>query len=118
MNTKTTIVLALLVLLGGILLLLERPWEDAAQRDTDQATADTGRPQPVIDTDEIDSEDIQRVELLIAAQPDIIVERDGTDWKLTAPMQTVAEKWLPDNIIRRCLDLRYTRKFAPGDEDR
>jgi hypothetical protein len=116
MNTKTTVVLALLVVIGGVLLLIERPWEDAAQRNSDQAAVDAGRPQPVIDKGDLAAEDVQRVELLVADQPSIVVERDGTEWKLTAPIQTMAEKWLPDNVIRRCLDLRYTRKFAPGDE--
>ena len=115
MNTKTTVVLALLVVIGGILLVLERPWQDASKPPTADDQLQAGRPKPLVEPS-LDAEVFQGVELIVGRQPPIITERDGAGWKITQPLQCVAEPWLPTNLIRRCLDLRYSRKFAPRDQ--
>ena len=115
MNTKTTVVLALLVVIGGLLLVLEKPWQDAARDQTAEEEQQAGRPKQLIDPP-VDAETVVSLELAVGNEPPIVAERDGVAWKITEPIQCVAEPWLPGNIIRRCLDLRYTRRFAPSAE--
>jgi hypothetical protein len=116
MNTKTTVVLALLVVIGGVLLVLERPWEDVDKKRAAEKLADqAGRPQRVIEPS-VDAQSIERVELACKGRPPIVAERDGDGWKITQPIECLAQPWLPGHIINRCLELKYTRKFAPDDE--
>lgn len=116
MNAKTTVVLALLVLGGGVLMFLEAPWKDAPRAGEAAATTNqTDGPGTILD-DAPDSQDVYRVEIRVGEKTPVVCERKDDDWRITAPIECSAESYIPRQIVNQCLRLRYVRRFSPGDE--
>jgi len=115
MNTKTTVVLAVLVLAGGVLMFVDAPWKDAATKGRAGEPKSTGGPQRLI-ADPPKTDAVQRIDIQVGDKPTITCVQDENNWQVTEPIACPAESYLPNNIVRRCLTMTYVRRFAPGDD--
>ena len=115
MNTKTTVVLAVLVLAGGVLMFVDAPWKDATGKGRAGGTEAASGPQKLFD-DPPQTDAVQRIDIEVGDKPIITCVRNEDNWQVTEPIACPAESYLPNNIVRRCLELTYQRRFGPGDD--
>jgi hypothetical protein len=115
MNTKTTLVLALVcVAVFSYLMFVEKPWQ--VEEATEPATADRGealfdpKPEPdAIDRVELDED---------AGRSFVFVRRGEEGWDLAEPVQAKASKTEVNDLVRTISDLAYVEVYAPDSADR
>jgi len=115
MNTKTTLVLALVcVVVFAYLLLVEKPWQ--AEQVAEETTPERGQalfdPKPELKS-------IDRVKLTEDdGRAFVFVRRDDEGWDLAEPIQAKASKFEVDALVRTILDLSYVKEYGPDSEYR
>jgi len=112
MNTKTTVILALIcAAVFAYLLLVEKPWEPEVQ--PEKPTADG---KPLLDPK---PEGIDRIELARPDGPALVFTRAGEDeWNLEAPIQAPASKFEVDALRDAITGIHYVKEYAKGASGR
>ncbi|MGE0479081.1 MAG: DUF4340 domain-containing protein [Phycisphaerae bacterium] len=120
MNLKTTLVLLVLVVLGGAVVFLypKDPGATSSTVDTNAVQNDT---RPVFDPPIAEN---QIAKLVIERQdkPRMVFERapkpsgkdDWEDWRIVEPVAAPAETWAVLNAARNLASLNSLRRFEPG----
>lgn len=109
MNTKTTLILAVVgAIVALYLFLVDKPWETAeAKKDAPVAKA----------LFEKKPEGIDRVELVMRdGKRAFRKQADG--WVMTEPIQAPANEFEVTDVINTISDLKYEKEYRAGDKDR
>lgn len=115
MNTKTTLILAILaVAVAACLFFVVKPWETPVSgpveepKTTAKAMFD---PKPA---------DVDRVEVLVRGEQSPRVFKKETDgWMMHAPTTAPATEWeITSNIIDKIGNLKYLKEYPVGDKNR
>ena len=114
MNTKTTAILLILVILAaGYVVIFHRDW-------LRQEEEERGVKLPTIVSERL-IRNVGKVEKVILERPGkekIVFQRHGTEWQIVEPVKATAVDWRVDSIVSKIKNLRYVRKYAPDDPDR
>lgn len=116
MNTKTTLVLALVAAgIAGYVLLVDKPWE---QREA-QAEPET----VAVALFDTKFEDADRVEIVHRGGKRLVFARTGdteTDkrWMILEPFEAPATEYQVKAIIDKVAGIKFDRKYGPKDADR
>ncbi len=90
MNFKTTILLIVILAgIGGYLWFTRTP-----------ETTESSKTQETKKLIDVKPEDVQKVSIIPGSGKAVVLERSGTDWKLTEPMQAPAETFEVDDLVR------------------
>ena len=116
MNTKTTVILALVcAAVFAYLVLVEKPWQVETAID-EPAVAERGvplfepRPEPAsVDRVEIREDDGREF---------VFVRDEQRDWNLTAPLEARASKFEVDAFVNAICDIRQVQVYEPRDRGR
>jgi hypothetical protein len=114
MNTKTTLVLAILAAaVVSYVALVDKPWEtsEAKEEPKTQAVA-LYDPKPA---------DADRVEVLRRDGKKLVFVKntdDAKSWKMIEPMETPATESSITSMITKVGEIKFDRKYGPGDKDR
>lgn len=117
MNTKTTLVLALVAaVITGYVFLWEKPWEEQkVEEKPETAVVALFNPKP---------ENPDRVEIARRDGTKLVFAREDTGsatekkWKLVEPFEAPAAEYQVTNIVNQLGEIKYTKKYAPGSKDR
>lgn len=108
MNTKTTLILALLaVAVAAYLFFVEKPWQEAPVAET-PATSE----KPVF---EANWEDIDRIEMTLRGDRAVFARQNGL-WMMLEPIETSAATGHLESLLRSVLNVQYVKVHEPGDE--
>lgn len=120
MNSKTTLILAVLLIAGGLLWLFKPgvSRNDAAQTEEKRPseTRDVFDPRPAAD-------DIVRVIIEREGKPRLAFERSGEkdpstnlmdDWRMSEPIPAATENWNVQGVVTSVIGLQSTGSFKPG----
>ena len=115
MNFRTTFVLLLLlIVVGGYFLFFEKGQE--VPFDEPDGTPDGEIGTILFDTDEFDAKTVEKVTIERDGQT-VILDKQGTDWKQTAPVTFALNSWSADRFGSSTAELRWIERFEPGDKD-
>lgn len=115
MNTKTTLVLAILAVgVLACLVFLVKPWEEKAAgpveepRTTAQALFE---PKPA---------DVDRVEVTVRGESVArVFKKDADGWSMLSPTTCPATEWeVNSGIVEKVGNLKYTKEYKVGDKHR
>ena len=113
MNTKTTAILLILVILAaGYVVIFHRDW--LSQKE------ERGIKLPTIVSERLIRK-AGRIEKVILERPGkgkIVLQRHGLKWQIIEPVKATAVDWKVDSIVSKIKNLRYVRKYAPDDPNR
>ncbi len=114
MNFKTTLVLALVLIgLTGIYLMLPEAKEGPAGNSNANTAASEAK--SLLGPDFAEA---RRVVVHRRDQPEWAFEKEGAEtsagWKMTAPSEGPAQKWMVDNIVSRLKSANVEERYAPG----
>lgn len=113
MNTKTTLVLALVAAAAaGYVLLVEKPWvEQAAPVEVKTAAVALFEPK---------CDDPDRIEIQRYDGKKVVLAKDAEDksWKMTSPLEVPAREAQMKSIIDKVGDIKFSRKYGSDDSDR
>lgn len=115
MNTKTTLILAILaVAVAACLFFIVKPWETPVTGPVEE-TKTTAK--PLFDPKPAD---VDRVEVLVRGEPSPRVFRKETDgWMMHAPTTAPATEWeITSNIVDKIGNLKYLKEYPVGDKNR
>ncbi|MDM8007093.1 MAG: DUF4340 domain-containing protein, partial [Phycisphaerae bacterium] len=115
MNTKTTLILAILaVAVAACLFFIVKPWETPVTGPVEE-TKTTAK--PLFDPKPAD---VDRVEVLVRGESSPRVFRKDTDgWMMHAPTTAPATEWeITSNIIDKIGNLKYLKEYPVGDKNR
>ncbi len=108
MNYRTTLIL-LCVLIGvGIALL----FVDRGDKKPGEVSS-SGE----IKLLDIESKDVTRVTIAPADGKRLVIEKNGTDWRLVEPITAGADMWAVDSLVRSLTDLRSRGQVALTSEN-
>ncbi len=113
MNTKTTLILAVLAaLVASYVLLWDKSWRAPAPPEKPKPAAKeafSAKPTPVgVDRVEIDRRDGSKLALI----------KKGEDWWIDQPIQAPAASHQVTSIIDKFSDLKYIARYPEGDKAR
>jgi hypothetical protein len=109
MNTKTTLVLAVLAGIVAIyLFLIDKPWEEQVAEDVQEVS------KSLLDTE---PSDIDRIEMQVKGAGGTLTKKNG-EWVLTDPVTAPASKANVNGLLNNITDLQYTREYEADDENR
>lgn len=111
MNTKTTLGLALVCVLAGIMVLVIKPWapkvEEAKAADAESALFD---PKP---------EGFDRIELTRRDGTTLVFVRSaGEEWDMEAPLKAPAARFEVDALAEAVAGIKYDRQYPEDSADR
>lgn len=78
----------------------------------------TEKPEEVKSLFEVKQDDVNRVEVTRREGGKLAFEKDGQEWRMTAPMECPANKYEVQSLIRAVADLKANRTYAKDNEDR
>ena len=116
MQLKTTVILLVLVILGGSAWFFagdKRPADETAPLDTPTVTNYLLEPRPEADA-------ITRITVAKAGTPEMVFESEGEDanglrqWQMTAPVAAKVEDYMVRGIATTFLNLRSQRNVSEG----
>ena len=110
MNTKTTLLMAIVALgIGGVLMVV-KPWAPAESEDAEQTQV---KALFKVDAEEVDRVELQRGDELLA------FARTGSDWRLTKPFEAPATEYeVKTRLVEKAAGLKYTKTHAADSKDR
>jgi len=112
MNTRTTLILALcLVVVGLYFAFVAKPWKEAPR------PPEAPKPQDIW-ADKPKQEDVLRVEVVSARDPKRVFVKQDDKWLIEQPVKATANKWQIDDIVRESADLKYVRKYEKNAKGR
>jgi hypothetical protein len=100
----------LVVLLGGLFLVQKSAREDAMAHSTTAASA--ALPQIKLSSDDADK--VTKLEIKNASKTDVVLERDGENWKLTKPVDYPAAPANVKTVLDNLKDLTAKDVLDPG----
>ncbi|HON66659.1 MAG TPA: DUF4340 domain-containing protein, partial [Phycisphaerae bacterium] len=113
MNTKTTLVLAIVAaVVAGYLFLVEKPWESRqVTEEPKTAAVALYDPKPA---------DVDRVELTRRDGKKLVFAKDAETkaWKMLEPMETPVVEYQVTQIINQVSDIKFDRRYGPKDKER
>jgi len=122
MNFKTTLVLLVLVVIGGVIWYLagEAP---PPEEQKPGVAIDTSRPRYLLDP-RPEANQIVHVEFERRDQPTLVFERSPRkddpermeDWRMIAPLNSATENYLVNGLVTLLTGLQSHRTFTPGSE--
>ncbi len=111
MNSRTTLILALcLVVVGLYMVFVAKPWQAA------EKPPETPRPQDVW-TDKPKTDDIERVEIVSPRWKRVFAKQDDK-WLIEEPIRGTASKWMVDEVVREIIDAKCAAKYEKGAKGR
>jgi len=112
MNTKTTLVLALVgAAVFAYLLFVEKPWEEQQVVDAQPKTIAKA-------LFELPADEVDRVELdRRAGKKFVFVKEDDNEWKMLEPLACPANKQEVDNLVKKVAEAKYLKRYAAGSKD-
>jgi len=112
MNTRTTLILAIvLVAVGLYALFVAKPWQGPAKPAELPKARELWADKPKV-------EDIQRVEVVRPGEPRHVYVRKDDKWEIHEPVKATANKWQVDEMVRRIVEMKYDREYEKGAKDR
>ncbi len=120
MNPKTTIILAILAVIGAIAILMSPGKKD----DTSKPPEDEFKQRFALGETRPNKESVVKVAVERAGQPALAFERggnkDGTGqmepWRMTAPTPGATDSAVVDGLVFTVLEVTYKRSFKAGAE--
>lgn len=115
MNTKTTLILAILaVAVAACLFFVVKPWETPVGGPVEEVKTTA---KPLFDPKPTD---VDRVEVLVRGEQSARVFKKETDgWMIHAPTTAPATEWeITSNIVDKVGNLKYLKEYPVGDKDR
>lgn len=115
MNTKTTVVLALVcAVVAAYMLLIAKPWAPEVQPEEPLAA---GRPLV-----EAVPEGIDRVEFTRRREPTMTLVKteadDDDSWMIESPLSAPANRWEVESLVNAVKEIEYVKEYASGAADR
>ncbi|NLE58979.1 MAG: DUF4340 domain-containing protein [Planctomycetes bacterium] len=115
MNTKTTLILAILaVAVAACLFFVVKPWETPVGGPVEEVKTTA---KPLFDPKPTD---VDRVEVLVRGEQSARVFKKETEgWMIHAPTTAPATEWeITSNIVDKVGNLKYLKEYPVGDKDR
>ncbi|MBI4579215.1 MAG: DUF4340 domain-containing protein, partial [Planctomycetes bacterium] len=113
MNTKTTLILALVA--AGIavyVVLVDKPWEAPKPEVEVKSTAVALFDSKFEDADRVEVQRRDGKKLIFAKDP------EEKAWKMLEPLKSPAPEYQVKSMIDRVAEIKYLRKYGPDDKDR
>ncbi|GMU22642.1 MAG: hypothetical protein AMXMBFR13_27270 [Phycisphaerae bacterium] len=92
-------------------LYLAKPWEATTPKEQEKAV------KPLF-ADDSKPKDVDRVEMVLKGGEQRTFVKEGEDWRMTQPVEAMANKWQVDQIVRDVSDLKYDKIYAKDDKAR
>jgi len=105
MNTKSTLVMAIIALVVAVVLFVVKPWEAPEQTEKKPTTA-----RKLFEEGELDN--VDRIELARETDTLVFAKSGKDEWKLTSPMEVSARKYEVDNLLREVKGLEYVTCYT------
>jgi len=117
MNTKTTVVLALVcVVVFAYLMFVEKPWQSEPVEEAPVAAEERGEPlfDPRPDPKSVDRVEIEEDD----GRSFVFVRDEENGWDLAVPIEARASKFEIDALVDALCNIRYVQVFEPRDRNR
>jgi len=118
MNYKTTIaLLALLVMVGGYFIFVERDATTAFDREQQAPSQRKQLGAAVFTADQLSTESIASVSIQRADASVVELTKRDQDWYQTQPVHFALNTWSARQIVDDAAGLHYTQRLTPADTD-
>lgn len=111
MNTKTTLVLALIAAVVAVyIFFLDKPWEERIEPEQPESTArNLFDPQPA---------DVDRLELTLRGQRGVFEKDQEDQWFMREPLECRANNSDVNNLVNTLSAVMVLKEYGPRDPDR
>ena len=110
MNFKTTLLLLIVLLAVGGYVIYDRV-SGGADKDKVESAADSKKLFDVKNKDDVNS-----VTIKSADGSEIVLAKTDNKWRMTKPVESAAEAWQVDSLVRDLIDLESRGQVAPSSE--